>query len=146
MKFFKLISLLFLLTTAFTFVGCNDEDPDTVGPTIEITNIPDNKEFKFGEDLFMNFRFTDQTGVYEYAYEIYSKDFLPNEFTVEQKIFDLQGSYNEINQMQTVILPAKVDKEIYDEGEYIIKVQASDINQRVSTYYKPIRIVYPAAE
>ncbi|KAA5531915.1 hypothetical protein [Paenimyroides baculatum] len=146
MKFFKQISLLFLLTTAFTFVGCNDEDPDSVGPTIEITNIPDNKEFKFGEDLFMNFRFTDQTGVYEYAYEIYSKDFLPKEFTVEQKLFDLQGSYTEINQKQTVILPAKVDKEIYDEGEYIIKVQASDINQRVSTYYKPIRIVYPAAE
>jgi len=146
MKFFKQISLLFLLTTAFAFVGCNDDDPDTVGPTIEITNIPDNKEFKFGEDLFMNFRFTDQTGVYEYAYEIYSKDFLPKEFTVKQKHFDLQGYFTEINQMQTVILPAKSTAETYDEGDYIIEVKASDINQRITTYYKPIRIVYPAAE
>lgn len=146
MKFFKQISLLFLLTTAFTFVGCNDEDPDTVGPTIEITNIPDNKEFKYGEDLFMNFKFTDQTGVYEYAYEIYSKDFLPKEFKVNQRHFDLQGYYTEINQMQTVILPAKSDTETYAEGDYIIEVKASDINQRITTYYKPIRIVYPAAE
>ena len=146
MKFFKQISLLFLLTTAFTFVGCNDEDPDTVGPTIEIANIPDNKEFKFGEDLFMNFRFTDQTGVYEYAYEIYSKDFLPKEFKVNQRHFDLQGYFTEINQMQTVILPAKTETETYAEGDYIIEVKAADINQRITTYYKPIRIVYPAAE
>lgn len=146
MKFFKQISLLFLLTTAFTFVGCNDEDPDTVGPTIEITNIPDNKEFKFGEDLFMNFKFTDQTGVYEYAYEIYSKDFLPNEFTVEEKLINLQGYFTEINQKQTVILPAKSATETYAEGDYVIKVQASDINQRITTYYKPIRIVYPVTE
>ncbi len=146
MKFFKQISLLFLLTTAFTFVGCNDEDPDTVGPTIEITNIPDNKEFKYGEDLFMNFRFTDQTGVYEYAYEIYSKDFLPKEFKVNQRHFDLQGYYTEINQMQTVILPAKSATETYAEGDYVIEVKASDINQRITTYYKPIRIVYPATE
>lgn len=143
MKFFKQISLLFLLTTAFTFVGCNTEDPDTVGPTIEITNIPDNKEFKYGEDLFMNFRFTDQTGVYEYSFEIYSKDFLPKEFSVAEKIFSLQGYFTEINQKQTVILPAKSDTETYAEGDYIIKVKASDINQRVTTYYKPIRIVYP---
>lgn len=146
MKFFKQISLLFLLTTVFTFVGCNDEDPDTVGPTIEITNIPDNKEFKYGEDLFMNFRFTDQTGVYEYAYEIYSKDFLPKEFKVNQRHFDLQGYYTEINQKQTVILPAKSATETYAEGDYIIEVKASDINQRITTYYKPIRIVYPATE
>lgn len=147
MKFFKQISLLFLLTTVFTFVGCNDEDPDTVGPTIEITNIPDNKEFKFGEDLFMNFRFTDQTGVYEYSYEIYAKEFSPKEFKVTRKLFDLQGYYTEINQKQTVILPAKSATEpLYAEGDYIIEVKASDINQRMTTYYKPIRIVYPAAE
>lgn len=146
MKFFKQISLLFLLTTAFTFVSCNDEDPDTAGPTIEITNIPDNKEFKFGENLSLRFKFTDQSGVYEYAYEIYSKDLLPNEFTVEERYFDLQGFYTEINQVQTVILPAKSDTEKYAEGDYIIKVQASDINEIVTTYYKPIRIVYPAAE
>ena len=146
MKFFKQISLLFLLTTAFAFVGCNDEDPDTVGPTIEITNFPDNKEFKYGEDLFMNFKFTDQTGVYEYAYRIYSKESLPKEFTVDQRRFDLQGYFNEINQTQTVILPAKSATETYAEGDYIIEVKASDINQRITTYYKPIRIVYPAAE
>ena len=146
MKFFKQISLLFLLTTAFTFVGCNDEDPDTVGPTIEITNIPDNKEFRYGEDLVMNFKFTDQTGVYEYAFEIYSKDFLPKEFKVNQKIFDLGGYFTEINKIQTVILPAKSANETYAEGDYVIEVKASDINQRVTTYYKPIRIVYPAAE
>src|SRR5690606_2749927 len=146
MKFFKQISLLFLMTSAFTFVGCNNEDPDTVGPTIEITNIPDNKEFKFGEDLFMNFMFTDQTGVYEYSFEIYSKESLPKEFTVAEKVFDLNGYFNEINQKQTVLLPSKSSTETYAEGDYVIKVKASDINQRISTYYKPIRIVYPVAE
>lgn len=146
MKFLKQIGLLLLLTTAFTFIGCNDEDPDTVGPTIEITNIPDNKEFKFGEDLFMNFKFTDQTGVYEYAYEIYAKEFSPKEFKVDQKLIELPGYYTEITEKQTVILPAKSETETYTEGEYIIKVQASDINQIVSTYYKTIKIVYPTEE
>lgn len=141
MKFFKHISLLFLLTVSV--VACNDEDPDTVGPTIEITNIPDNKEYKFGDDLIMNFKFTDQTGVYEYAYEVYSKDGLPKEFKVNQKHFDLQGYFTEINQIQTVLLPAKSATETYDEGDYIIEVKAADINQRITTYYKPIKIVYP---
>lgn len=144
MKFLKQISVFFLLATAF--VSCNDEDPDTAGPTIEITNISDNQEFKFGEDLVMNFMFTDQTGVYEYAYEIYSKDFLPQEFKVNQKLFALEGYFTEINQIQTVILPEKSPTETYAEGDYIIKVQASDINQRVSTYYKSIRIVYPETQ
>lgn len=143
MKFFKQISLFFLLTAAFAFVGCSSEDPDMVGPTIEITNIQDNKEFKFGEDLFMNFMFTDQTGVYEYSYEIYAKEFSIKEFKVTRRLFDLQGYFTEINQMQTVILPAKSDTENYAEGDYIIEVKASDINNRITTYYKPIRIVYP---
>lgn len=148
MKFLKQISVFLLLATAFTFIGCNDEDPDTVGPTIEITNIPDNKEFKFGEDLGMHFKFTDQSGVYEYAYEIYAKEFSAKEFKVNQKLFDLQGYFTEINQIQTVILPEKSTNanENYAEGDYIIEVKASDINQRITTYYKPIRIVYPVAE
>lgn len=146
MKFFKQISFLLLLATAFTFVGCVSEDPDTVGPTIEITNFADNKEFKFGEDLVMNFRFTDQSGVYEYAYEIYSKESVAKEFKVNERHFDLKGYFTEINQIQTVILPVKSATVTYAEGDYVIKVIASDINQRMTTYYKPIRIVYPAAE
>lgn len=141
MKFFKHVCLLFLATVSL--VSCNDEDPDTVGPTIEITNIPDNKEFKYGEDLGMNFKFTDQTGVYEYAYEIYSKDNLPKEFKVNQRLIDLEGYFTEINQIQTVLLPEKTATEVYAEGDYVIEVKASDVNQRVSTYYKPIKIVYP---
>ena len=144
MKFFKQIALLFLITTAL--VSCNSEDPDKVGPTIEITNIPDGKEFKFGEDLIMNFKFTDQSGVYEYAYEIYSKDLLPKEFKVNQRLISLQGYFTEINQIETVLLPEKSATQTYAEGEYIIEVKASDINQIVSTYYKPIKIVYPPTE
>lgn len=144
MKFLKQIALLFLITSAF--VSCNEEEPDTVGPTIEITNIPDGKEFKYGEDLGMNFKFTDQTGVYEYSYEIYSKDNLPKEFKVNQRLINLEGYFTEINQIQTVLLPEKTATEVYAEGDYVIEVKASDINQRVSTYYKPIKIVYPPTE
>ena len=68
---------------------------------------------------------------------------MPKEFSVAEKIFSLQGYFTEINQKQTVILPAKSDTETYAEGDYIIKVKASDINQRITTYNKPIRIVYP---
>lgn len=144
MKFLKQISVFFLLATAF--VSCNDEDPDTAGPTIEITNISDNQEFKFGENLVMHFKFTDQTGVYEYSYEIYAKEYTPKEFSVSQKLITFEGYFNEKTDNQTVILPEKSPTETYAEGDYIIKVQASDINQRVSTYYKPIRIVYPETQ
>lgn len=143
MKFLKQISVFFLLATAF--VSCNDEDPDTAGPTIEITNISDNQEFKFGENLVMHFKFTDQTGIYEYKYEIYEKDYTHQSFDYEKHI-TFEGYYTEAIDAQSVLLPEKSPTETYAEGDYIIKVQASDINQRVSTYYKSIRIVYPETQ
>lgn len=140
MRTLKQISLLFILTVSF--VACNDEEPDTVGPITEITNIPDNKEYKFGENLVMHFKFTDQTGMYEYKYEIYAKDFTNQSFTYEKHI-EFETYYTELKEAQSISLPEKSPSEIYQEGEYLIKVQASDINQRVSTYYKPIKITYP---
>lgn len=140
MKFFRLVSLLGMM--AVMLVSCNDEDPDTTGPVIEITNIPDNKEYKFGENLSMRFKITDETGVYEYKYEIYAKDFTPKSFTAEKHII-FDSSFTELNESQSVQLPEKTPDVSYQEGEYLIKVQASDVNQRVSTYYKPIKITYP---
>lgn len=140
MKVFKHLVVLFLLT--ISLVGCNDEEPDTVGPTIEIVNIPDNKEYKFGENLVMHFKFTDQSGMYEYKYEIYAKDFTNQSFVYEKHI-EFETYYTELKEAQSISLPAKSPSETYQEGEYLIKVQASDINQKVSTYYKPIKITYP---
>lgn len=146
MKFFKQVSLLFLLTTAFAFVGCNDEDPDTVGPTIEITNIPDNKEFKFGENLSLHFKFSDQTGVFQYQYRIYAAEITEETWFLTENLITFEGFFTEKNEIKSVLLPAKSPSEIYLEGNYIIEVLAKDINNNISTYYKPIRIVYPAAE
>ena len=140
MRFFKLLGLLSLMATMFA--GCNDDDPDTAGPVIEITNIPDNKEYKFGDNLIMRFKITDQTGVYEYKYEIYAKDFTPQSFTAEYYI-NFEGYFTELNETKSVKLPEKTSTISYQEGEYLIKVQASDANQRISTYYKPIKITYP---
>ena len=123
MKYIKQLFSVLILASVFTFVGCNNDDPDNVGPTIEIINIPDNAVFEFGQNLVMNFNFTDQTGVYEYSYEIYSKDFLPKEFRITRKVYDLQGFFTEINKVHSVILPAKSATEDYDEGEYIIEVK-----------------------
>lgn len=140
MKFFKLLIVLSIIATVF--VGCNDEEPDTKGPTIEITNIADNREFKFGDNLTMKFKFTDETGIYEYKYEIYAKDFTKESFTAEKHII-LEGFFSELSESQSVQLPERTPTVSYQEGDYLIKVQASDINQRVSTYYKPIKITYP---
>lgn len=140
MKFFKQLSVLFLITALF--IRCNDENPDTVGPTIEMANIPDNKEYKFGENLIMNFKFTDQTGLYEYKYEIYAKDYTEKSFETNKHIV-LNGYFTQVSETQTVLLPEKTVSTVYQEGDYLIKVQASDINQRVSTFYKPIKITYP---
>lgn len=140
MKFFKLLTVLSIIATVF--VGCNDEEPDTDGPVIEITNIQDNKEYKFGENLMMKFKITDQTGLYEYKYEIYAKEFTPKSFTAEKHVI-FEGAYTELNESQSVQLPEKTPTVSYQEGDYLIKVQASDVNQRVSTYYKPIKITYP---
>lgn len=143
MKILKKISLLFLLTTAF--VSCNDDKPDTVGPEVEITNIPDNKEYKFGETIVMNFEFKDEVGMYEYKYELYAKDYTPQEFSMENYIDLRPGYYSKYSKTHSILLPSE-SEEGYQEGDYIIKVQASDINQNVSVYYKPIRIVYPETE
>ena len=140
MKILKPLIVLFLLSVSF--ISCNDEGPDREGPIIEITNIPDNKEYKFGENLVMHFKITDQTGMYEYKYELYAKDFTSDSFTYENHI-QLEGYLTKLEEAKSILLPEKSASETYQEGDYLIKVQASDINQNVSTYYKPIRIVYP---
>ena len=146
MKFFKQISLLFLLTTAFAFVGCNDDDADTAGPTIEITNVTDNKEFKFGSELKMDIHFNDPSGVVEYQVEIYKEDFTPNSFEFT-KLVKIAAYSTDFTVYQGVLIPEKIEVDkLYDEGNHIIKIIAVDYKGNISTYFKPIRIVYPAAE
>lgn len=140
MKILKPLIVLFLLPVSF--ISCNDDGPDKEGPTIEIKNIADNTEYKFGANLVMEFKFTDQTGVYEYKYEIYTKDFSNDSFSYDKHI-TFSSYYTLAEDKQSMFLPEKSEREIYQEGDYLIKVQASDINQNVSTYYKPIKIVYP---
>lgn len=140
MKLLKSIGLFFVL--ASVFISCSDEEPDTVGPEIQITNIIDNQEFKFGENLVMRFKFTDQTGMYEYKYELYAKDYTTKSYDYENHII-YDTYFTERNDVQSILLPEKTPTEIYQEGEYVIKVQASDVNQRISTYYKYINIYYP---
>lgn len=140
MKFFKKIGLLFLL--AVSFVSCNDEDPDTVGPTIEITNIPDNKEYKFGETITMALKFTDQTGVFEYQYKLYAKDNVTEGFNVNSSIV-LDGYFTDLSEAKSIHLPTKLPNEVYHEGDYIIEIKAADIYKNISTYIKPIKITYP---
>jgi len=145
MRFFKQISLLFLLTTAFTFVGCND-DVDTAGPAIEITNVPDNKEFKFGSELKLDIHFNDPSGIVEYQIEIYKEDFTENSF-VFTKLVKIVEFSTTFTVYQGILIPEKSENNLfYDEGIHIIKIAAVDYRGNISTYYKPIRIVYPAAE
>lgn len=139
MKFLKLLSILFLTSTFI--LSCDKEDPDTVGPSIEITNIPDNKEFKFGETIVMKFKFRDQIGMYEYQYKLYAKDYTSDSFDVENHII-LDGYVTEFDVAKSIKLPEK-GTETYQEGDYIIEVTATDINQNMSKYIKPIKITYP---
>lgn len=141
MKFIKQISILFLVFVGLT--ACTKEELDTNGPTIEITNIPDNKEFKFGENLTMLIKLKSNYGVYEYQYEIHAKEFAANEFTVPKKHITFEGYFNEKDEVVTIILPEKSTTANFKEGEYVIKVWAGDINGKVTEYTKPIKITYP---
>lgn len=140
MKLLKSIGLFFVL--ASVFISCSDEEPDTVGPEIQITNITDNQEFKFGENLVMQFMFNDQTGITHYRYEIYAQDFTNESFTYDKDI-DLNGFFTVLGEARAVLLPEKSATETYQEGAYLIQVNARDVLGNLSTYYKPIRIVYP---
>lgn|SRR5690554_980661 len=144
MKIIKPLIVLFL--AAFTLNSCNNGDPDTVGPTTEITNITEGQEFKFGENLVMHFRFTDQTGMNRYEYEIYAKDYTPESFAPDKKYIEKEGHYTELSEFRAMLLPEKSATENYQEGEYLIEVTAADILGNISTYYKTINIVYPEDE
>lgn len=141
----KLLKQLLLLSLITLFVGCDDNEGDTVGPTIEITNIKDNAAYKFGETIVMKFKFKDQTGFYEYKYELYAEDFTSDSFTAE-KYFFFDGFYTELEEAKSILLPEKSTNKQYKEGKYLIKVTAADIHQNLSIYYKPIEITYPVAE
>lgn len=145
MKIIKPLIVLFL--AAFTLNSCNDGDPDTVGPTTEITNITEGQEFKFGENLIMYFKFTDQTGINEYEYKIYAKDYTHDSFMYDNHI-ELASYYTTLEEARSVLLPEKSNSESqnYQEGEYLIEVTAADILGNISTYYKTINIVYPEDE
>jgi len=145
MKCIKSLTVLFL--TIFTLNSCDSKDADTVGPTAEITNIEENQEFKFGENLVMYFKFTDQTGMNEYKYEIYAKDYTHKSFMYENHI-EFEGYYTELSEIQTVVLPTKSASEIqnHQEGEYLIKITTADVLGNISTHYKTINIFYPPEE
>jgi len=140
MNFIKKLSLLFLFSIAF--VSCDNADPDTIGPTVEITNIPDNKEYKFGETITMALLFKDQTGVFEYQYKLFAREYTSDSFDVTADVV-LNGFFTELSEVKSIHLPAKLPNEVYQEGDYIIQIKAADINNNISTYIKPIKIVYP---
>lgn len=139
MKFLKLLSILFLTSTFI--LSCDKEDPDTTGPTIEINNITDGKAYKFGETLIMNFKFTDQSGIYEYQYHLYSKDDIEKGLDVKQHIF-YEGYFTNLEETKTITLPTK-GTTLFQEGDYVIEVVATDIKQNMSKFIKPIKITYP---
>lgn len=141
MKLINKISIFFLAIGSL--VSCTKEELDTAGPIINIVNIPDNKEYKFGDNLVMQIKLKSNIGVYEYQYEIYAKEFAANEFTVPKKHVTFEGYYNEKDEIVSVILPEKSATANFKEGEYVIEIVAADINQNTSKYFKPIKIVYP---
>lgn len=116
-----------------------------MGPEIQILNIEDNQEFKFGEDLVMYFLFKDQVGMDAYRYEVYAKDYTNKSFMFENTI-EFQGYFTQLEEVRTIVLPSKTAVEDYQEGEYLIKITASDIRGNLSEHYKTINIFYPEAE
>ncbi len=143
MKLIRVFFVMFL--TAFTLTSCENEDVDTVGPEIQILNIEDNQEFKFGEDLVMYFLFKDQVGMDAYRYEVYAKDYTNKSYMFENTI-EFQGYFTQLEEVRTIVLPSKTAVEDYQEGEYLIKITASDIRGNLSEHYKTINIFYPEAE
>ena len=143
MKLIRVFFVMFL--TAFTLTSCENDDDDTVGPEIQILNIEDNQEFKFGEDLVMYFLFKDQVGMDAYRYEVYAKDYTNKSFMFENTI-EFQGYFTQLEEVRTIVLPSKTAVEDYQEGEYLIKITASDIRGNLSEHYKTINIFYPEAE
>ena len=142
MKYLKQLLLLIIMVV---FTACEKDTYDNVGPEIDITNIKDNAVYNFGQTIVMKFNFKDESGIYEYKYEIYGEPTTKDSF-MEEHHYTLNAFYTNLQEAKSILLPAKSDNETYQEGKYIIKVTAADINDNISVYYKPIQIVYPTKE
>lgn len=140
MKVFKTFVVLFV--AACTITSCENEKIDTEGPEVQILNIEEDQEFYFGEELVMHLLFKDQVGMDAYRYEIFAKDYTERSFMYRNTI-ELRSYYTQLEEFRSVLLPKKTTIEDYQEGEYLIKITASDIRGNLSEHFKTINIFYP---
>lgn len=113
-------------------VGCS-KDEDTSGPSIQINFPKENAVYNYGDNLYLNVTFSDESGiaVYKYTLEPVHTTGTKFEHTKTITVTDYLTTYTTNN---TIELPNQYADEVYfDNDTYRLKIIAEDFNNNISS-------------
>lgn len=121
-------SILILVISSFAFVACSDND-DTEGPKVIIELPTDDTQYNYGDVIFLRLNIEDKGGIEKYKYSILPEDETGEKFTIEEEIIIPQylTSFSNLTPIQVPSQPNSAS--FYDDGNYILKVTATDFSK-----------------
>lgn len=143
-KFIYFISLSLSLST---FTACNDDDnKDTTGPVINLTDPANEATFKRGEDIHIEGELSDESGINNYKVDIHSAEGHDHNtlksttakdiaWTFQKVYEDARGKKNAHIHLHTDIIPENAKT-----GEYHLGLLVTDVEGNESIKYIEIII------
>jgi len=121
-------SILILAISSFAFVACSDND-DTEGPKIIIELPTDNTQYEYGDVITLRMTIEDEGGIEKFKYEVYPEDETGEKFEMKEEV-ELINYLTSFTDTYTIAIPSRPNNtSFYDDGNYILKVTATDFSK-----------------
>src|SRR5690606_7392446 len=121
-------SILILAISSFAFVACSDND-DTEGPKIIIELPTNNTQYEYGDVITLRMTIEDEGGIEKFKYEVYPEDETGEKFEMKEEV-ELINYLTSFTDTYTIAIPSRPNNtSFYDDGNYILKVTATDFSK-----------------
>ena len=121
-------SILILAISSFAFVACSDND-DTEGPKIIIELPTDNTQYEYGDVITLRMTIEDEGGIEKFKYEVYPEDETGEKFEMKEEV-ELINYLTSFTDTYTIAIQSRPNNtSFYDDGNYILKVTATDFSK-----------------
>lgn len=133
----KKIVFLLVVFSGLIFMSCND-DKDTVGPSIDVSNPKENVVFKAGDIVPLDVTLKDESSIGYFEYEFFSYD---NDLYSHNEKKEIDYVLNELSFKSSFMIPKMIKEEIpFPAGDYVIKFVAVDIYGNTTVYIRNVKV------
>lgn len=133
----KKIVFLLVVFSGLIFMSCND-DKDTVGPSIDVSNPKENVVFKAGDIVPLDVTLKDESSIGYFEYEFFSYD---NDLYSHKEKKEIDYVLNELSFKSSFMIPKMIKEEIpFPAGDYVIKFVTVDIYGNTTVYIRNVKV------